>query len=312
MAIEPFLINPVRRRRVSKSRKRRGISGRKGLPGGLLKSAIKKFGLKKGMKEAWKAFRGGVGIRTRRRVKTRKVRTRARRAKRRNPLGEEIIVVGANPRKRRCNVMARRRRKSVRRKARRHVRRRRRSSMLMNENPRRRVRRHRRRVSKRRRSFFMNENPRRRRRFTNPKRRRSARGRRGGVAVGALDIRKPMNLIMPITTGIVAKVVVDRVPAMLNITSPLPKAGVQLAVAFGGGMLLKRMIGSTNANIWMLIGAISVATDLLNTYVLKGMLTGLGGFSAIPYRPSRALSAFPEEVVAAGEMIYPYEGIVQY
>lgn len=308
---EPFLINPVRRRRRSRSKRLQGATGTKtarkrstGLPSGLLSRMIKKYGAAKGMKEAWKAHKSGrstnpwpgarkahtvasgVGWSKRRRRTKGRARPTGARYPRWNPLGEEVIVV-ANPRRRR------RKRAAVSR-----LRRRRRNVAYALNPPRR--RRMRRRV---RRSYPLAANSRRRRSYK--------RRRRNPVSVPALSLGRPMTLIMPIATGIVAKMAVDKVPGILGLTG-LPAAAAKLAVAFGGGMLLGRFIGTSNATIWTLIGAITVATDLLNEYVLKTSL----GYLSIPNTLS--LGAYPSEVrgsyppLGADFGAFPYGEVVQY
>jgi len=313
---EPFLINPVRRRRRSRSRTLRGATGTKtarkratGLPSGLLSRMVKKYGAAKGMKEAWKAHKaGGVtnpwgahrkehGIASLKGWGKRKRRTKGR-AKpagavypRWNPLGEEVIVV-ANPRRRRRKrslVPVRRGRRRIKR-----------STVFSLNSPRRRRR------ARSRRNPVMYANKRRRTYQSRPRR----RTRRNPVSVPALSLRNPMSLLMPVATGIAAKMACDKIPGMLGLTG-LPASAAKLAVAFGGGMLLRRFIGASNATIWTLIGAITVATDLLNQYVLN---TSLGYLSV----PAGQLGAFPGNVSESYPPLgsdfgaFPYGEVVQY
>ena len=219
---EPFLINPYRlsRKRRTRSRVRRRSGGR--LPGKLLSRMMRTYGPGRGMKEAWSAYRGGVrrndpdsGL-----FNPRKHRRYRRR--RLNPFGEEVMIVGANPRRRKrshrkevISKMATRRRRKVRvvrvRSRRRRAGGRRRRFSIKSLLRRVGIGRHRRRRRavaanprrrryRRRRAMLFNDNPRRRRHrgrrramfFDNPRHRRyrrrfrsNPRRRRGGLAGAA-------------------------------------------------------------------------------------------------------------------------------
>ena len=139
----------------------------------------------------------------------------------RNPIGEEVMLVGANPRRRR----ARGRKKKYRR-----------NKVI---------------ATNRRRVY---------------RRRNRRRYRRNPALSGAINITKPQTLLMPIAVGIGAKLAVERVPGMIRILSPLPKLGVQAAIAIGGGILLKKPLGATNAAIWTVVASVFALSSFLNTY----------------------------------------------
>ena len=198
-----------------------------------------------------------------------------------NPFGEEVMIVGANPRRKRRTSVKRRRRLSA--------------------NAPKRARR--RRTHKR--------NP----MVAKSRRRRSYRRNPAAASVGSISLMNPMSLIMPAAIGIGAKMAAERLPAMVNMTAPLPKFGVQMAVAFGGGMLLSKAVGKQNAQIWTLFAAVEAISGLLQTYVFKGLAGFSSQFdypqiSAAPYVPqiaSSGMSAYPEELGA-----FPYGESVVY
>lgn len=310
MALEPFLINPVRRRRRRASVRTRRKSG---LPSALLRRMMKTYGRKRGMKEAWAEYRRGVrknawpgatlghrrasGVGWSRRIHRKRGMAKPFGAHYprwrnpiENPLGEEVIVV-SNPRRRR-RVSRRRRYRAYmfdNDPGRRTYRRRRRRRVRLFDNPRRRRR------SYRRRRTYMFDNPRRRRRSYR------RRYRRNPAIAPALSLRRPMTLVMPVLTGVVAKLATERVPTMLNVTAPLTRAAVQLGVAFGGGMILRRMIGSVNAGVWTIVSAVTIASELVNRYVFKTALSYMsaeeipyGGFPVARY--GSGMSAYPEQM----------------
>ncbi len=250
MALEAFLINPAKRGRRKKSGARKRKGG--GLPGGLLSRMIRTYGIKRGMKEAWKAHRGGVSNPITRTVHRRK------RAKRRvNPFGEEVMIVG-NPR---------RRRRKVRRNdpARRRVTRRRRRHNPLGE--------------------FMALNPRRSRRRVrrnDPARHRRRHSRRNPASTGlAISARRPMSLLMPAAVGAGGYFAADYIPIAIGMSAtPMTRIGIKAAIAVGGGMLLSRFLGARNATAFSLGVGINVLNDVLRTYVFKTTTTtaGLGAF----------------------------------
>ncbi len=267
MSMEAFLINPAKRR--VKRRKSSGIRRKKrggGLPSGLLSRMIKTHGIKRGMKEAWKAHRSGVRNPRKKlpasyHIKGRKHRpvvysgirrgTYARspysRSPQINPFGEEVMIVGANPRRKR----------RVRR---------RKSSYLRNDPGRKR----------RRRSYSLSRrNPVIHRRKRRHYRRNPARG--GAIAISA---RRPMSLLMPALAGTGGFFAADYIPAAIGMTaSPLTRIGIKAGVAFGGGMLVSKFMGSKNGSAFAIGAGINVLNDVLRTYVFKTTVTaGLGAF----------------------------------
>ncbi len=245
MALEAFLINPAKRGRRKKSGARKRKGG--GLPSGLLSRMIRTYGIKRGMKEAWKAHRGGVSSPI-----TRTVHRRKRAKRRTNPFGEEVMIVG-NPKRRR-----------VRRKVR------------HNDPARRRVVHHR----KRRYSLMRNEPARRRvsRRVIHRRR----HSRRNPASTGlAISARRPMSLLMPAAVGAGGYFAADYIPIAIGMSAtPMTRIGIKAAIAVGGGMLLSRFLGARNATAFSLGVGINVLNDVLRTYVFKTTTTtaGLGAF----------------------------------
>jgi len=289
MAMESFLINPLRlgkgRRRIR--RKRKG-----GLPSRLLSRMMKTYGPRKGMSEAWRSFRRGV----RKNEPEYNPRSGVRRRLGRNPFGEEVMIVGANPKRRRHRRIRldNPRKKRVRR-SRTRARRvgligRLRRRFKLNENP----RRYRRRRVSRGRALMLRDNPRRhriRRYRSNPR-----RGRARAAGVPALSIARPMSILMPVAVGTAAYLATEKVPAMVGMTTTLPRLGVKAAVGVGGGMLIGKFLGKQNGAVWLIGSGINLLNDILNTYVFK---TTLAGFGAFPY------SRFAE---AGGEGVGAYPG----
>lgn len=322
MAKELFLINPYRLSR--KRRVRGGTKRRRGsLPGRLLSRMMRTYGPGRGMREAWSAYRRGVR-RNDPDLSFSNPRSRGRRKRRRlNPFGEEVMIVGANPRRKSRKVRARRRRARPRRSrfSLRGLlgriglgRRRRRRSLAANP---------RRRRYRRRRAMYY-DNPRRRRRsyrrrramyFDNPRRRRyrrrfrdnPRRKRRGGRAVSAalpaFSFRRPLSLLMPAAIGTAAYLATEKVPGMVNVTANLPRIGVKAAVGFGGGILIGKFLGRTNGAVWVIGSVINTFTDVLRTYIFK--TPGLLGYGAFPYQEQQVnyaglggydgLEAYPTE-----------------
>lgn len=260
MSMEAFLINPAKRKRKKTSGKRRKRGG--GLPSGLLSRMIKTYGIKRGMKEAWKAHRSG---RKNPRTLPRSFRTRVTHrpvvyatgrgtwkrspfSKHRleNPLGEEVMIVG-NPKRRR---------------ARRKVRR--------NEPGRKRVVHHRRRYS-------MRHNDPGRKRVYHRRHYRRNPARSTALAISA---RRPMSLLVPAIAGTGGFFAADYIPAAIGMSaSPLTRIGIKAGVAFGGGMLISKFAGSKIGAAFAIGAGINVVNDVLRTYVFKTATTaGIGAF----------------------------------
>ena len=296
MAMESFLINP-NPLRLGKGRRRIRRKRKGGLPGRLLSRMMRTYGPRKGMSEAWRSFRRGV----RKNEPEYNPRSGVRRRRLgRNPFGEEVMIVGANPRRRRLKRRVRLdnnpRKKRVRRS---RVRARRvgligrlRRRFKLNENP----RRYRRRRVSRGRALMLRDNPRRhriRRYRSNPR-----RGRARAIGVPALSIARPMSILMPVAVGTAAYLATEKVPAMVGMTTTLPRLGVKAAVGVGGGMLIGKFLGKQNGAVWLIGSGINLLNDILNTYVFK---TTLAGFGAFPYsRFAEAggggVGAYPGEV----------------
>lgn len=318
MAKEAFLINPYRKKRSrskGKSKRRKG-----GLPGGLLSRMVKRYGAKQGMRMAWQSYRQGERKNPRPRTKVPEwvtsrhpklktllgKRSKSSRSKLRgmgfslsggskswekfrkrkpikNPFGEEVIVVGANPRRKRKKRVSRRRTSLVRYLGNRGVRRRRsRGRRLLSNAPR------------RRRNLALN----RRRRY----RRNPARAMALG---GGISLRRPTSLVVPIAVGLAARMATIRAPLMLGVVSPLPKYGIQAGVALGGGLLLKRVLGNTNAMVWAIVSGVTILENILNDFVFsRAVAVTAPGAAGMGYYEPEGVGAFPEEGMGA----YPYEG----
>jgi hypothetical protein len=276
MTMEAFLVNPARRTRKRKTSGARKRKRGGGLPGGLLSRMIKTHGRKRGMSEAWKAYRTGARN-PRKRLpaayhapgrKHRPVvysgirkgvfsRSPYSRSPQINPFGEEVMIVGANPK----------RRKRTRTRRRRSV------------NP---IRRH-------RRSYSMKSNPVRRRIV----RRRRGYRRNPATAI-AISARRPMSLLMPALAGTGGFFVADYIPVAIGMSaSPLTRIGVKAGVAFGGGMLVTKFMGNKSGTAFAIGAGINLINDVLRTYVFKTAATaGLGAFTRPSLRGMGAMSPY--------------------
>ncbi len=279
---ESFLINPM----VASARRRRRRASP--LPSGLLSRMVKKFGAKRGMAEAWKA-----------------VRSRSHR----NPfLGGELVLVGPNPRRMRrvkhkkevLNMPRKRKRAAARKRVRRNVwsddRAGHRAAALKGWRKKRRY----------------DDNPPRRRRVGSRRRalvrysdnRRVSRYRRNPAAVatmGGISLTNPVTLVMPIAVGVAARFATIKAPQMLAIASPLPRYGVQAAVAVGGGLVLNKFIGRTNAIIWTVVSGVTIVESLLNEFVFQRAIATTAGLGAYETEPE-SVGAFPDGGMGA----YPF------
>jgi len=124
------------------------------------------------------------------------------------------------------------------------------------------------------------------------------------AGLGGISISRPLSLIMPVAVGFAARYATLKVPQMLSIVNPLPRFGVKAAVAVGGGLVLNRFVGKTNATIWTVVGLVTLAEDILNTYVFQQAVAtaGLGA-----YTPEMGeVGAFPSS--AEGMGAYPFGG----
>ncbi len=269
MSMESFLINPARkRRRKTSSGRKRKRSG--GLPGALLSRMIRTYGAKRGMKEAWKAHRTGVRNPRKKlpsayhlkRAKHRPVvysgvrrgsyvRSPYSRSPQINPFGEEVMIVGANPK---------RKRRRTRRRAINPVRRHRRRSYTM-------------RSKSRLPAIRRRHNPVRhyRRRYRNP-------ARSGAVAI---SFRRPMGLLMPALAGTGGFFAADYIPAAIGMSaSPMTRIGVKAGVAFGGSMVVSKFMGAKNGYAFAIGAGINMLNDVMRTYIFKtGVTAGFGAFA---------------------------------
>jgi len=261
MPMESFLINPARkgkRRKVSGKRRKRGG----GLPSGLLSRMIRTHGIKRGMKEAWKAHRSGVrnprvklpAAYHRKKAKHRPVvysgirkgayaRSPYSRSPQINPFGEEVMIVGANPRRKRVKHRRKRANSPVRH---------RRSYRMRSNAPAHRVR-----------------------------HRRSYRRNPARSGVPALSFRRPMSLLMPAVAATGGFFAADYIPAAIGMsTSPLTRIGIKTGIAFGGGMVVSKFMGSKNGMFFAVGAALNVLNDVMRTYIFGGTaITGLGAFA---------------------------------
>jgi hypothetical protein len=108
-----------------------------------------------------------------------------------------------------------------------------------------------------------------------------------------------MSLIMPAVVGTAAYVATEKIPSMVNVTTPLPRLGVKAAVGFGGGILISKFLGRSNGAVWAIGASINILSDVLRTYVFKtGTLLGMGAFPyqrAVRYSGYEGLAAYPQE-----------------
>jgi len=241
---------------------------------------IKTHGIKRGMKKAWKEYRAGARnprakLSASYHIRGRKhrpvvysgirkgvyARSPYSRSPQINPLGEEVMIVGANPR--------RRRRKTRRRN--------------LVANP---VRRRRRRYSMKRRRANPMIN---RKRYS---RRRSYR--RNPATAIAISARRPMSLIMPALSGAGGFFAADYIPAAIGMSaSPLTRIGIKAGVAFGGGMVISKFMGTKSGTSFAIGAGINVINDIMRTYIFKTAATaGLGAFVRPQLRGMGAMSPY--------------------
>lgn len=235
MAREPFLINPPIRRRRSFS------------------------GLRKRRKQSASAWLGSDSPSWMRHSRTSNswkpsVKSRRRKA---NPFGEEVIIVGANPR---------RRRKSRSRSKKRNP--------IVLANPRKR---------RSRKNYAMN-----------PQRRSYRRHRRNPAESGSLSMggimKNPMALAIPILAAAAGLAAANILPSTLSMTTGWKKYGVQAAVAIGGAMLVKNLMKSNSAAMaWLAgVGGWVLYDNFLKQYVASSTTSTTSGRLGA-FRPRLAL-----------------------
>lgn len=280
MSMEPFLINPARRRtkrrKVSRARRRKRSGG---LPGALLSRMIRTYGTKRGMKEAWKAYRTGKrnpeslpasyhrrAAKVHRPVVYSGIRKGVWKASPLhrglrivNPFGEGVMIVGANPK----------RRKGVKKSKR---------SYRVNEPGR-----------KRRHSYSMKRRNEPGRKYVRHYRRRNAP--RSSATAMTVSMRRPMGLLMPVVAGTGGFLAADYIPAAIGMsTSPLTRIGIKAGIALGGGMVVSKFMGSRGGYAFAIGAGINAFNDVVRTYVFKtGVTAGLGAFA--PHRRVSGMGA---------------------
>ncbi len=135
------------------------------------------------------------------------------------------------------------------------------------------------------------------------------------------NVKKPQTLIIPLLVGVGANVATNKVPAMLNLTGNT-KLLAQAGVAVGGGILLKKFLGPIGALVWITVAGSQVIINMLqNNLGLNlsdipdeiqysypavlpddgGMVLSDDGEMAYP-----ELNSFPQELNALGS--FPGEG----
>jgi len=277
MARERFLINPPRRRRrvVRKSARRNAFSG---FPVVHKKASIK------GWNKRRRKVKGYAKVVTNsparlsgiRRVSLLPAKRKYRRV---NPFGEEVLIMGMNPRRRRKRVVHhKRRRHNIAANPKRRVRRRHRRHYAANP-----VRRHKRYA----------------RRRHNPIRRHYRRHRRNPAEI---SISKPSTLLTPMIIGLGAIYANQKVPDLLNMNTGIAKYGVMLATALGGAYAIDKAMKSREmANVWAVASLAMIGWEALNEYVLG---TPLSGFGILPYgyghTSALGYGGVPDELAVSG------------
>lgn len=205
---------------------------------------------------------------------------RRRRRARRNPMGDELVVLGlGNPR----------RRSRMRTRARRRRRRRGGGGWLFNARRRRRRPRYHFNAPGRRR--------RRRRRFygfrsNSPRRHRRRRHYRRNPAAAGLQIGRWQTWAPYVMTGAVSAIATAAAPSFMGpAVTPMWAYGVQGAVAVGGAIVLP-MLGFRGAHgmTWFVVSGAVIVADMIKRYVMP-----MVGLAAYPYDAHAQLSAMGQE-----------------
>jgi hypothetical protein len=238
MAVEAFLINPVPQNRRSPKKAKTKAKTR-------AKAKVK--------------------------ATTAKAKVKATARSRRNPLGEEILILGGNPMKAKTKKVAARK------------------SNPPQTNPR----------NKKRKSYRRKRSYRRNPENAMVLSSRKKRYRRNPGMISMPDITKPQTLIMPLILGISAKIATDKVPSMLNL-SGAPAIAAQLGVAASCGILLKKVVGPFGAAIWVVVAGTTVIVPLLQSKL--GM--ALSG-DDIPYYPNMQYVQEPDMLPDNGMNAFP-------
>lgn len=214
---------------------------------------------------------------------------RSRRRMSYNPIGEEVMIMGLNPRRgrRRTTKRKRKRRNSYMKNAwfgqsKRHA-----TAAKKGHSKRKRKYSTKR---KRRRNPIMKSNPvRRRKRYT--KRRRYRRNPAGvrSLRLGGFNVTKMLPLFL---TGGLSAIATTMAPNTLGMVTPATRYGSQAAVGLIGGIIINNAVGKEHGTVWFVTSGAVIVSDMLQKYVLPRVLPG-GAMSAFPYEDT-AVGAFPE------------------
>ena len=96
------------------------------------------------------------------------------------------------------------------------------------------------------------------------------------MAVGALNFKKPMTLIMPIAAGVASTIVTRKVPEMHGLIG-WQKTGAQLAVGIGGALILRKPLGSQVAMVWGIVSLVNTVGEVLRDRI-GGVFSGYSAF----------------------------------
>jgi len=200
----------------------------------------------------------------------------------RNPLGEEILVIGGNPKVKKNTKKSTRRPAASRTTASRTT-----ASRTTTRGP----------AASRTTALSPADKQRKRRKRTTvtvmnkPKKRL----RRNPAMLAVPNIKKPFTFFMPLLIGMGGAIASDQVPVALGLTGSSAPAA-QLGVIFGGGLLINGFLGPIGATCWVVGSSVSLLRGLV-TRLTSGLTAT--GISEIPYpsNPSIAyesgLDAFP-------------------
>lgn len=236
----PFLINPPKRlgkKRLKKgARKAKRVSHNPWSGQKVRHRVAKKYGY---AGTPYTSYGGARHWKSASKSTKKRIMAIRRRKHKNNPLGEAIMLVGANPK---GGSMARKKRKS--------------SKKRYSHNPVRRKR------SKRHRS--------------NPVAKRHGRKRhRRNPADGSIQVTKPMSYLPQIAAGTVGAIATTAAPRLLNLTSPLAVYGVQAVTAVAGSVIANKIVGKKYGTAFLIGGGVAILGDVVNRFIFKK--TGLSG-----------------------------------
>lgn len=250
MAQEPFLVNPPKRKK-------------KGIPSSLLRKMTRRWGPKRAMKKAWEEME----------------------KKKKNPFGEEVMIVGLNPRRRRRGKVQRKRAasKKIAHKKKKRVKtpsKKKKIVVAYQTGPKTYTRSA---YSKSKKAGIKINRPRRRR---NP------------AVKNMFDVK---SALPHVAVGAGSAIAVAVAPSIIPVQAPVVKYGVQLGTVVGGGLLLGKTVKDKSLGItWAITGSAVILADILKTYVLQGMF-GLSdvesayALDAYPNEADEGFAAFPDE-----------------